>query len=89
MAEALRFEGKIMGATVGRTGHHWFVSVQVEIEVDERSWNGLEPVGVDVGIKELMSLSDGLIAENQRNLSHSLKRMRLINQKLSRQVEVS
>ncbi len=31
MTEALRFEGKILGATVSRTADRWFVAIQVEV----------------------------------------------------------
>lgn len=31
MTEALRFEGKILGATVSRTAERWFVAVQVDV----------------------------------------------------------
>jgi len=57
MQEALRFEGKIMGARVARLGTHWHVSVQVEVGAPERVGASQGTVGVDLGIAALMTLS--------------------------------
>lgn len=88
MAEPLRFDGKIMGARVNRDGNHWFISVQVEIEMDDFD-NGNPPVGIDLGISKLMTLSDGTVAENQRFSIKNERRLRKLNKKLSRQVKGS
>ena len=88
MAEVLRFDGKIMGARVGRDGNHWFVSIQVEMS-HQPFENKLPPVGIDMGIKQLLTLSDGVVAENQRYTLRYEKRLRVLNKKLSRQVKGS
>lgn len=88
MAEALRFVGKLMSATVGRDGNHWFVSIQVQV-AHTPFYNGLDPVGIDLGISKLMTLSDGIVAENQRYTLKSERRRRKLNKKLSRQVKGS
>jgi len=52
LREALRLEGKIMGATVMREADNWFVSVQVELAERQvaRMRTGDGVVGVDLGI---------------------------------------
>src|SRR5436853_7836284 len=42
------------------------------------------PVGVDVGLNRLATLSDGRRYENQRPLRHLLKRLRRLNKELAR-----
>lgn len=89
LAEPLRFAGKIMGATVGRDGNHWFVSIGVDIGEVDRFDNGQPSVGIDLGIYKLMTLSDGVVAENQRYTLKHEKRLRRLNKKLARQVKGS
>ena len=43
MAEALRFEGKIVSGVVGRDGNHWFVSITIEVGDIELFDNGNSP----------------------------------------------
>lgn len=89
MAEKLRFNGRILSARVSKDGNHWFVSIVVEIKTDETYYNNLEPVGVDLGIKTLLTFSDGVVAENQRITLKHAKRLRMLNKKLSRQIKDS
>lgn len=37
MREALRFDGKVLSATVSRTADKWFVSISVETEVTDQA----------------------------------------------------
>ena len=89
LTEPLRFVGKIMSATIVGKGGKWDVSIAVDVEVDTDYWNEQDPVGIDLGIRQLMTLSDGLVAENQRAMNHALSRLRRLNKKLSRQVRFS
>ena len=60
MAEALRFQGKILGAVVSKVADWWFVSIQVEVAKPEPIRFVKASVGVDLGIKILATLSDGV-----------------------------
>ena len=67
MREALRFEGRILGAVVSRTAQRWFVSVTVEDGVDlPGSPQAAGAIGVDVGIMTLAACSDGVTYENPK-----------------------
>ncbi len=61
LTEALRFGGKILGATVSRTGNRWFVAIQVEVPDAHfhlpRTANEIQ--GIDLGIKAVATLSNG------------------------------
>jgi putative transposase len=83
MAENLRFAGKILSARIGKTADWWFVSITVEVS-DERLVNTNPPVGIDVGLNRLATLSDGKRYENQRPLHHLLKQVRRLNKELAR-----
>jgi putative transposase len=83
MAETLRFSGKILSARISKTAAWWFVSVTVEI-ADAISCNMHPPVGIDVGLNRLATLSDGRQFENQRPLAHQLKKLRRLNKALAR-----
>ncbi|MEA3225095.1 MAG: RNA-guided endonuclease TnpB family protein [Planctomycetota bacterium] len=83
MREPLRFEGKIMSATVSKTADMWFISISAQQEMPE-----LVPppdaVGVDVGIKELAVTSDGEVFENPKALKTAEKRLRRLHKSVSR-----
>jgi putative transposase len=83
MAESLRFSGKILSARISKSASWWFVSITVEMP-DEVPINPHAPVGVDVGINRLATLSDGRRYENQRPLVHQLKKLRVLNKQLAR-----
>lgn len=86
MAEQLRFSGKILSARISKTASWWFVSITVEIP-DEIPLNNHPPVGVDVGLNRLATLSDGRQYENQRPLVHQLKKVRHLNKELARRTK--
>jgi putative transposase len=86
MAESLRFSGKIMSARISKTASWWFVSITVEVP-DEIPLNDSPPVGVDVGLNRLATLSDGRQYENQRPLVQQLKKLRRLNKELARRTK--
>jgi putative transposase len=59
MREKLRFEGKILGATVSRSGGRWFVSVQVDTVIQCEPAPADTVCGVDLGIDTLGTVSSG------------------------------
>ena len=83
MAESFRFSGKILSARISKTASWWFVSITVEMP-DTVPLNTHPPVGVDVGLNRLATLSDGRQFENQRPLIHQLKKLRRLNKELAR-----
>jgi len=91
MAEALRFEGKILGATVSRTADRWFVAIQVEVPDPifhcRRTGNGT--VGVDLGVKAAATLSSGEVIEAPKPLKAALRRLRIRSRRLSRKMEAA
>jgi len=79
----LPLQAKINSATVSEHAGRWFVSVQVEEEVEIKKAQG-SPVGVDLGIKTMAVCSDSREFENPKALRKSLKKLRRAQRELSR-----
>ncbi|MFK4000645.1 RNA-guided endonuclease InsQ/TnpB family protein [Psychrobacter namhaensis] len=85
MKEPLRFDGKIMSATISKRGGKWFVSVAVEIDdTIKKVVRTGKIVGIDLGITDLLVLSDGTKIKAPKPLKTNLKRLRQLNKVLSR-----
>ena len=91
MTEALRFEGKVLGATVSRSAERWFVAIQVDVlehqTLRPRAGHGV--VGVDLGIKAAAITSAGDAFEAPRPLKAALRRLKIRSRRLSRQLEAA
>jgi Probable transposase len=83
MAEAVRFSGKILSARISKSASWWFVSIPVQM-LNEVVSQQQSPVGVDVGLNRLATLSDGRRYENQRPLDQHLRKLRRLNKELAR-----
>ncbi len=85
LRERLRFEGKILSATISRTADRWFVSVAVETEEPHP---GVAPdseaVGVDLGVATQATLSTGEKLEGAKPHRVLLKRLQRLSRGLSR-----
>ncbi|AKB84063.1 Mobile element protein [Methanococcoides methylutens MM1] len=83
-----RYEGKEKTATVLRTStgkYHISILVNDEKEVPvKESFNISTTVGVDVGIKDFATLSNGEKIENPKYLTQSMKRLKVLQKRLSR-----
>jgi len=84
MREALRFEGRLLSATVSRRAQRWYVSIQVEVEDKPIVRKNHGTVGVDLGISHLATLSTGEHIEGLKPLKAALVRLRRLNKLLSR-----
>ncbi len=78
------YSGRILSVTVRRRANRWFVSVTVEEDIlDPHPVRGA-PVGVDLGVKTLATLSDGTSFANQRALGRRLRKLRQLSRSLPR-----
>lgn len=77
--------------TISRDGNKWFVSFNVEQEIKNpkqiKSKNNI--VGIDLGIKTLITCSDGVTFENNKFLKKSLIKLKRIQKQLSRRLKGS
>lgn len=77
-------DGAVTRVTVSRLAGRWSASLTVRdtIEVDERDTG--HPVGVDVGVSRLATLSDGSMVDNPRSLQRNLSKLAKKQRALSR-----
>lgn len=82
MREAVRFTGKIKSATITRVADHYYISFLVDTVIKPTAQTGAM-VGVDLNVKSIVD-SNGLHHDQPRSLQRNLKKMRRLNQELSR-----
>lgn len=74
----------INSATVSCVAEQWYVSVQVEEEIENKKPIG-EPLGIDFGIKALATVSNGTVFENPKALNEHNDRLSKLYRQASRQ----
>lgn len=84
MREVLRFQGKLCGATVSRDAGRWFIAFQVEVGEYQKERSGNSVVGVDLGVKDLATLSTGEKIPGPKALAKTLTKLRRLSRRLSR-----
>jgi putative transposase len=89
MTEPLRWEGKVMGATVSEAAGWWWLSIQVEVADPPLQRQDSQAVGLDLGLHDRATTSDGQRFENQKHLKASWRRLRGLQRSLSRKVKGS
>jgi putative transposase len=76
---------RILAATISRTADRWYVSFTVEVQRAIPAGNGHDTViGVDVGIRNLATLSTEEAVPNPRALQRSLRKLGRLNRQLAR-----
>ena len=83
-------DAKVMRMNVSRHGGRWYAGLTVEraghpVSTPPRGGN----VGIDLGVKELATLSDGTVVHNPRALDSNLKRLRRAQKDMSRKARGS
>ena len=77
-------KGRILSATVRRRADRWFVSVTVEEEITNPTPASGTPIGVDLGINALATLSNGTVISNPRAMERRMRKLRRLSKSLSR-----
>lgn len=88
-AENLRLKGKVNHVIVKRTADIWFACINVEIDSPPIVCENQTTIGVDMGIKTMLVLSDGTEIKNHHSLKSNLKGLKRLQQRLSRKVKGS
>lgn len=84
LREKLRFKGHIQGITVSRTADKWFVSIQVDTEINYKKHESQVPIGIDLGINALATLSNGVAFIAPKPLKARLRRLKRKQRKLTK-----
>ena len=79
--------GKIKSYTISCTStDRYYISVLYET-MDKPKLNNNKSVGIDVGIKDFATLSDGTVFENQKHLKSNLRKLRVLERTVSRRYQ--
>ncbi|MGG8167804.1 transposase [Klebsiella aerogenes] len=81
--------GKIKNATVSQHAGSWYISFQVEIEVEQAAHPSTSAIGLDVGISKLATLSDGTIFEPVNSFKKNQAKLARLQRQMGRMVKLS
>ena len=82
--ENLRFEGKVNYVAVKRVANKYFAVVNIMTNDTPTICKSQDVVGIDLGIKTLLTCSDGKTFENPKSLLRGLKSLKRSQRSLSR-----
>lgn len=80
---------KIKHVVIKRVNDKWYANFSIEIYNTIETVSDKPPVGIDVGISHLATLSDGTVYDSPKYLNNSLKELRVIQRSVSRKVKGS
>lgn len=93
MTEKLRLNGRIYNAVVSQVGSRFYVSFSVNITEEEyerthkcRNKNKIKAVGIDLGLKTAMVLSDGIGIKNPEPYKKNIRKIKKLSRQLSKRV---
>lgn len=86
MRENIRFDGKVKQANVTYQNGKWYCSFLVEVQNYHTHANQSGIVGIDLGVKNLATLSNGVTYGKGNKLGNSLGRLKRIQKNLSKKV---
>ena len=75
--------------TVSKTGKHWFVSIQTEIEIAQPVHPAASVVGIDLGITKFATLSNGDTILPLNSFRKLEKKLKIVQRSLSRKKKFS
>jgi putative transposase len=87
--ENLRFTGKINNVVISKRAGNYYASINLVTEDVPSICENQTVVGVDLGIKTLATLSNGVTFENPKAYKHALKTLKRLQRSLSRKIKGS
>jgi putative transposase len=81
--------GTPKNVTVKRDGQHWYVSIQTELEIEQTVHGFESAVGIDMGIKQFATLSDGTVIPPLNSFARYQRKLRKAQRRLSRKKKFS
>lgn len=80
-------KGKIKHITIKQDGNDWYCSVCVELKIRKKQVKTDNIIGIDVGLKTFVTMSNGIIIENQKITKKYEKELRKASRKLSKRTK--
>lgn len=84
-----KIEGVVKTATIKKELDGWFVCITAETTVPPVTIDNSHAIGIDLGVAVFSSHSDGSTIESPKFLEPNLKKLRVLQRKLARQVKGS
>ncbi len=81
--------GEMKTCTIKREAEHWYVIFTCEVEQEVVYHPSEEAVGIDVGLLHFATLSNGSMIENPRHLRNGEKKLKKLQETLSRKMRGS
>lgn len=82
-------KGTVKNLTLTTKAGHWYVSIQTKREVEQPIHPSSSMVGIDMGIKQFATLSDGTVVEAINALKSKTEKLANYQRRCSRQVKFS
>jgi putative transposase len=82
-------DGTIKNVTVSRTGKHWFVAFQVEMDIPDPVHPADAWIGIDLGVATFAACSDGTLIPPINALRTQESKLACAQQKLAQKVKFS
>lgn len=83
------FAGTVKNVTVSKTLGHWYISVQVEIEVTDPIHPSSSEIGIDMGVVNFATMSDGSVVKPVNSFRRLEGKLACIQEKLARKEKYS
>ncbi len=87
--EDLRFEGKLNNVVISKRAGMYFASINMITNETPAVCESQATVGVDLGIKELATCSDGTVFKNPKALKNNLKSLKRLQRSVTRKAKGS
>jgi putative transposase len=88
-AEDLRFSGKVMSGVVSLDVDRWYISIIVDTCDSSRRSDNRGTVGVDLGVKNLATLSDGITFNNPKFYNRVQGRIKRLSRSYAKKIKGS
>ena len=73
---------KVTGFTISKENNKYYISFTFHCNIESKETS--DAVGIDLGIKDFVICSDGIVYENKRFLDKSLRKLKIFQRSLSR-----
>lgn len=81
--------GEPKNITVSRKGKHWYASIQVEYDAMDMPHKSTSIVGIDMGIKQFATLSDGTVYQPLNSFKGKAEKLAKLQRKLKNKKKFS
>lgn len=82
--EKLRFNGRIMSGVVSREANRWYISISVDVGDYKRNRVTNDIVGIDLGIKQFATFSNGEVVNGPNVLKKNIRKLKRLSRRYSR-----